>query len=120
MKLTTQNHYKIDVKFLVQDEEQTLSLKVNCMTPRKINDYADKLNDSNAGFDDLVKNNCNVTTGWEGVVDSEGKAVEYTPEKLEEIQYDYFGLADAIAIAVCNESKRLREKNLGSLEKVSE
>ena len=114
MKLKTLNHYKIEVNFLIQEEPQTLTLLVNCMTPRKINEYADNFNTDNAGFNELVKCNCGVVIGWEGVVDEDGNEVEFSQDKLQDIQYDYFGLADAIALAICSEGKRLREKNSGS------
>lgn len=114
MKLKTQDYYDIEVKFLVQDEEQVLNLKVNCMTPRKVNDYANKVNGRDDGFNVLVKCNCDVITDWEGVYDEDGNPVEYSPEKLTDLQLDYFGLADAIAITIFEESRRLREKNLGS------
>lgn len=120
MKLKTQDHYKIDVKFLVQEEEQTLSLKVNCMTPRKMIEYVDKANDPKSSFDDLIQCNCDVVNGWDGVFDEDDNEIEYSPEKLKDLQLDYFGLADAIGFQICNEAKTLREKCSGPLEDLSE
>ena len=114
MKLKTLDHYKVDAKFLIEEEQQTLSLKVNCMTPRKINEYLDVLKKKDAGFDDLVDVNCNVVTGWEGVIDEDGNEVEFSQDKLQDLQLDYFGLADAITVAIVNEGQKLREKNSGS------
>lgn len=119
MRIKNLDHYKIDAKFLIQEEPETLSLQVNCMTPRKINNYVEALNNDNSNFDDLVKANCDVVTGWEGVVDEDGNEVEFDKEKLQDLQYDYFGLADAIAVAIFNETKELREKNSSVSEDLS-
>ena len=110
MKLKTQTFAPVDVKLLVGDEEQTLTLKVNCLTPRKLKAYVDKLEETKEDFDASIKTNCEVVCGWSGVVDEKGAEVEFSKEKLSDIQYDYFGLADSIAYAICGEGAKLRKK----------
>ena len=111
MKLKTQNHYKIDVRFLVEDEEQTLTLLVNCMTPRKIQEYGELLSNPQTTFDELVQANCDLACGWENVEGEDGKPIEFSKERFRELQNDLLGLVEAIAKTIHKESEALREKN---------
>lgn len=108
------DNHPVKVNFTINGEPQTLDLIVKCMTPKAMLEYAKELDKDENTFFDLIRANGSVIGGWENVFDEDGNPVEYSPERLEDLQYDYFGLADSIAVAITNESTEVRAKNLSS------
>ena len=111
MRIRSVPDFPVTVLFLDgYEEKQELNLRVRCMTPKQQIAFSEKVFDNGSDFHTLVKENCNVTTGWENVTDEEGNPVDYSPEKLADLQYDYFGLADSIALSISKEAKEQRKK----------
>ena len=112
--IRTKKTHTVPVKFLIDDQEQELKLIVNCLTPRKITEWAKALQEQQGELEKFFAVNASVISGWEEVYDAEtGQPIPYTPEKLVEMQLDYTGLNVAICNAINKAMGDLREKNSG-------
>lgn len=121
MKVKTQTHYKLNVRFYIDEgEEETLTLLVDCMTPRNLKNFHKKLTNSDLDFDGMVDLNCSVVVDWCGVFDEDGAEIPFSKKKLKDFQETYWGLADAIVRTISEESADLRSKRSSVLEQPSD
>lgn len=76
------------------------------MTPTQLSDWADA-NGSRQIADVLF----DVIIGWDGPVDADGKAVEYTKDNLSQLLSSYYNCADQIFVAFRDGLRGAKTKN---------
>lgn len=121
MKIKSVPTYPLVVKFLdPYQEKQELQLEALCMTPKQYIEFTKKSTEVKVDFHQQVKLNCEAVGDWSGVVDEAGKEVPFSKEKFADVQYDYFGLADAVTAKLIYEGREQRKKRSLLLENIEE
>ena len=100
----------------VRAGEETFTLMVNCMTPRKLKAFMDKVAQSENRVEEIAAINSSVIVGWKGVFDEEGTELPFSAENLDSLQMDNdISLPDTIYSAIALEAGEIRRANFTSM-----
>ena len=112
----------VTIKFLSKDEEQEITLSVNCMTPKKVALLGRKVATYEAQADVVRANEClaDVIVGWEGEMYEDDEILPFSKKNMVRLLNNHIGLADAIVEQVIVNYNNQRVKNSGSLGKDSQ
>lgn len=106
----------VSVKFLINDKEQELKLKMKCPTASDYDKYMASFNQYGpTEYEYAYGPVAGAFIGWEDVLGPDGEPLEFSKEKLVEFQKKYHGLTDAIVMSVIVKMGEVRGKNYLSL-----
>lgn len=112
----------VTVKFLAQDEEQEITLKVNCMTPQKVTALGRKIAVYEAQAQTVKCHEAlaDVIVGWEGDMYEDDVMLTFSKKSMVQLFNNHIGLSDAVANQIISRYNEQRLKNSGSLAEDSQ
>lgn len=113
MRLKARATQPVEVEVWPDGQKEILTLHVNCLSPVKFFAMEQALKACSDDVEGTMRVVSGLVNNWENVTDENGSQVAFTPERLTELQGEYFGLTEAICLAIGEQVPAQRKKLLG-------